>query len=185
MNNNLALTFLKFIFSVYDMVFRMIQVLQATILRQFNRKVLYIKYVSKTDDTTHCFPTLGIKFMKHLRWDFIKDTDIYHLADVYFVIDAKIQRMMAKGSTLNAIERKVRYEVDQDMIQNLKKKANEYLMIECGGKEITSTYNDVSWSIKQFSAGDLKCLLRLPKNESMDVTGSDFCIETKADHEKL
>jgi hypothetical protein len=58
-------------------------------------------------------------------------------------------------------------------------------MIECGGKEITSTYNDVSWSIKQFSAGDLKCLLRLPKNESMDVTGSDFCIETKADHEKL
>ena len=185
MNNKLALTFLKFIFSVYDMVFRMIQVLQATILRQFNRKVLYIKYVSKTDDTTHCFPTLGIKFMKRLKWDFASEADIYHLADVYFVIDSKIQRMMTKACTLNAIKRKVKYEIDHEIIHRLKKRSTEYLMIECGGKEITSTYNDVCWSIKHFSASDIKKLLKLPENESIDVTGSDFCIETKADHESL
>jgi len=185
MNNKLALTFLKFIFSVYDMIFRMIQVLQATILRQFNRKVLYIKYVSKTDDTSYCFPMLGIKFMKRLKWDFASEADIYHLADVYFVVDSQIQRMMTKACTLNAIKRKVKYEIDHEIIHRLKKRSTEYLMIECGGKEITSTYNDVCWSIKHFSASDIKKLLKLPENESIDVTGSDFCIETKADHESL
>lgn len=185
MISSLALKVLKLCLSFYEIMIQMLQFMQTSILRQFNRRVLYIKYVSKTDDTSYCFPMLGIKFMKRLRWDFASEADIYHLADVYFVVDSKIQRMMTKACTLNAIKRKVKYEIDHEIIHRLKKRSTEYLMIECGGKEITSTYNDVCWSIKHFSARDIKKILKLPENESIDVTGNDFCIETKADHESL
>ena len=185
MVNSLALRVLKLCFSIYEMMIQMLQCMQTTILRPFNRKVVYVKYVSKTGASTHCFPMLGIKLMKRLKWDFASESDIYHLADVYFVIDSKIQRMMTKRCTLNAIKRKVKYEIDHEIIQKLKKLSTEYLMIECGGQEITPTYNDVCWSIKHFSAGDMKRLLKLPENEPIEVTGNDFCIVTKADHESL
>jgi hypothetical protein len=179
-----SFTVIEFIARQYNMACMLVDIVKSKILQVFEKKILYAKEITKDGFISHNIPLLRIKLVNNWKVCFVNDFDVAHLSHVYFVLNRKIESMICKSKSVHEQRRRV-YCLTRNALDQSRKNAINYLMVECGNKDLSRVYNNTSWSFKysEVTVGDFKQILRLPSSEILEVTGDDFCILEKSDDE--